>query len=143
MLANPTAISHHDVVAASESPATPATANASQRGPLHLPRRRQAGCDQPDRADPHVVGATHAVGVVVGVVHANLQSEAHHERQRGTPPRDRSVSDRTPDTECHRDDRGGQRAGTCPFDPAVHRGVIMGAVDSPWQPDGNRPARRR
>ena len=37
--------------------------------------------DEPHRADPVAVGAADAVGVVVGVVHADLEADRHDERQ--------------------------------------------------------------
>ena len=47
----------------------------------------QPGRNESHRSDPGVVGATDAVAVVIGVVHADLEGEAHDEGQRQPPPR--------------------------------------------------------
>ena len=73
------------------SPARRGDPEADERGPLHRGRLGQAGADQSQRADPDRVGAADAVGVVVGVVHADLQGHADHQGQdsgdrQETPP---------------------------------------------------------
>jgi hypothetical protein len=50
-------------------------------GKLHLSHRRQLAGDETDRADANLVGAAHAIGVVVDVVGADLQAERDHQRQ--------------------------------------------------------------
>ena len=65
-------------------PATAATPKATNAARFTAPRRGQPGGDEPNRPDAVVVGAAHAVAVVVGVVHADLQGQAHDERRR--PP---------------------------------------------------------
>ena len=89
----------------------------AERGSLHGRGRRQPGRDQSHRADADVVGAAHAVGVVVGVVHADLQRQADHEREGDTPPADRTVTGRGPGADGDRDDRGRQGARPRPEDP--------------------------
>ena len=49
-------------------------AERRERGPLHRDWLGQPAGDEPHRADAHVVGAAHAVAVVVGVVDADLQA---------------------------------------------------------------------
>ena len=58
---------------------------AAERRRQHVPRLSQAGADEPDRADPDLVGAADAVAVVVGVVDADLERERYQQRQRGPP----------------------------------------------------------
>ena len=55
----------------------------AERDGEHVPRLRDARTGEARRADPVVVGAAHPVGVVVGVVHADLQRERDHEREQG------------------------------------------------------------
>ncbi len=49
---------------------------AAKRGRQHMLRLRQAGADQPDRADADLIGAADAVAVVVGVVDARSAARA-------------------------------------------------------------------
>ena len=78
--------SHQAVVAASTRPATAATPNAANAAAFTEPGVGEPGADQPHRADPVGVGAADAVGVVVGVVDADLQREPHHESEQRLPP---------------------------------------------------------
>ena len=68
------------------SPATAATAKLIMAARRTDPRLGQARADQPQRAHPHPVGATDPVGVVVGVVHSDLQREADHQGQQRRQP---------------------------------------------------------
>ena len=102
--------SHHAVVAARTSPADGRHAEGGEGGGLHGARGRRSRADEPHRADPVGVGAADAVGVVVGVVDADLQGEADHQgeqRPSTTPPRRR-----TPRRRCRRA-RARRRRGGC------------------------------
>ena len=57
----------------------PAAANESSAGELDVAGRREPLADQAHRADPGLVGAADAVGVVVGVVHPDLQRQGDDE----------------------------------------------------------------
>ena len=81
-----------------------------ERRRLHRARRRDPGADQSHRADPVGVGAADAVGVVVGVVDADLQREAHHESEQGLPPHRVAVVRRHARAREDGRDRGRQRA---------------------------------
>ena len=76
MQSSPTPTSHQAVVAASTSPTSGGDAEGGERGASSPPRGRGAAADEPQRPDPVLVGAADAVGVVVGVVHADLQRSA-------------------------------------------------------------------
>ena len=91
-------------------PATPATPNARNAARFTARGGRRPGADQPHRADPVVVGAADAVGVVVGVVDRDLEGQAHDEREQRLPPDDA--------VDVRRDagageDRGRRRPGGC------------------------------
>ena len=75
-------------------------AERRERRGLDLRRAGQARADEPQRADPVGVGAADPVGVVVGVVDADLQRQRHDERQQRLPP-DERVGVRPP-TRCPR-----------------------------------------
>ena len=64
-------------------PATPETPNADQCGDLHLLDRGQLPGHQANRTDPAPRRCPAPIGVVVGVVGADLQTERHHQRQDG------------------------------------------------------------
>ena len=84
----------------------------------HQPRGHQ-----PRGADATGVGAPNPVGVVVGVVRADLQCQADHQRQRSPPWRDGAVcADRARCADEDGNDRSGQgaRSGT------EHPGVVHG-----------------
>ena len=57
----------------------PAAREREHRGELDVAGRREPLADQPHRPDPGLVGAPDAVGVVVGVVHPDLQGEGDDE----------------------------------------------------------------
>ena len=86
MLAAPTASNHHVVAAASDEAGDGRDAESDERRPLDGAGFGEPGCDETQRSDTGVVGATDAVAVVVGVVHADLQGEADDEGERQTPP---------------------------------------------------------
>ena len=97
---------------ASARPSTAASPRQQQRRPLDRRWRRRSGCDQPHRPDAHVVGAAHAVAVVVGVVDADLQQQRHGERHQHAPPRrHRRRRYRSPPR--HRRPPGRQRPAAC------------------------------
>ena len=106
----PTATSHHAVVAASTSPATAATPKARNAARLTARGVAQPRADQPHRADPVVVGAADAVGVVVGVVDADLERQ-RRPRGRAAPSTTRPRR-RTPRRRCRRA-RGRRRRAGC------------------------------
>src|SRR5258708_4057255 len=60
---------------------------AVERGGRGAPRGHE-----PHRTDAHVVGAPHAVAVVVGVVGADLQREGDGQRARGAPSHEAVVA---------------------------------------------------
>jgi hypothetical protein len=99
---------------------------AQHRGRLDVRRGGQALADEPHRADPGLVGAADAVGVVVRVVHPDLQREGDEEgedrqRQVGAPEQVRGSG-----SEDDGGDGGGQgaRAGTShPLVQGCHGGV--------------------
>ena len=105
------------MVAASTSPATAGDTERQERGALHGPGRRRTRADEPHRADPVGVGAADAVGVVVGVVHADLQGEGDHEGEQRLPPDRLVVVRRDTSAGEHRRDRGRQRARARAGDP--------------------------
>ena len=71
-------------------------AERQQRRPLHRCRPGEPGGHEAHRADPDVVGAAHAVAVVVGVVHADLRARRHDQRSDDAPPHDRRPARRRP-----------------------------------------------
>ena len=90
----------------------------NRRGSPHRCRRGEAGGGEAYRSRPDVVGAAHAVGVVVRVVHADLERDRDHQCQDGTPPEHlvaRRVGRRG--THDHRRERRAQRAGTRADEP--------------------------
>ena len=66
------------------------------------PRRREPGRGEPHRALAVLVGAAHAVGVVVGVVDADLQRERDHAAPRPRAPPDHAVGVGAPPPRCRR-----------------------------------------
>ena len=103
-------------------------AERGERGPLHRAPAAEARGDEPERADPRVVGAAHAVAVVVGVVHADLQGEADDERDGDAPPRDDAAPTAQPAPMATGTTAAGSVRGRAPSDPAVHGPAIMGAM---------------
>ena len=93
------------------APARRAAAPPSARNAARLTARgrRDLAADQAQRADPVVVGAADAVGVVVGVVDADLQQQRDRQREQRLPP------DRLPlphrDRRCRRGPGRRRRAG--------------------------------
>ena len=59
-----------------------------ERGDLHLSDRGQLPRHKTNRADPHLIGPPHAVGVVVDVVGPDLQPECHDQGQHGVEERE-------------------------------------------------------
>ena len=115
-------------------PATAATPNAGSAAVFTADGLGQAAGDEPDRADPHVVGAPHPVAVVVGVVDAHLQRQAHDERERPRATRRRRrLADRRSRADRYGNDRCGQRSGAGSGDPTVHECAMMGRMTELWQ----------
>ena len=98
------------------------------RRSLDCAGRRQTARDETHRADPHIIGATYAVAVVVGIVHPDLQRQAHHQGCGHAPPHDAigALADgcRSADRDGHH--RGGQGSGARSGHPAVHLCAMMG-----------------
>ncbi len=67
-------------------PGDPGDPERGEGGGAHGGRLGQARGDQAQRTDPDLVGAPDAVGVVVGVVRADLQGEGDEEGQDGAAP---------------------------------------------------------
>ena len=88
MLATPTASSHHVVARGEAKSSDGGDTEHHERGTPDRTGGASPDADEPHRSDPGVVGAADAVAVVVGVVHADLEGEAHDEGQRQPPPRD-------------------------------------------------------
>ena len=95
---------------------------AAERGVPDLPGRGHARRDQPDRADPHLVGAADPVAVVVGVVHPDLQGQGDDQGQDAAPQREVAVAEGDPGPHHDRDDRGGQGTWPRPIDPVPGSG---------------------
>ena len=89
----------------------PSPRRSRERRALHRPRPVvSAGADQPQRSDPVGVGAADPVGVVVGVVHADLQGQRDDQREERLPPH--GVRRRTPRRRC-RPGRGRRPRAAC------------------------------
>ena len=101
----------------STAPTTAAIRERDDCGAAHRRGCRESARDEADGAAAVGVGAAHAVGVVVGVVDADLQRERDDERGERPPPADRPVerAGRGPDE--HRRDRRAQRLRPRPLEP--------------------------
>ena len=68
-----------------DDPDHPGARERPEGGELDRARLREPLSDEPHRTDPGGVGAANPVGVVVGVVDADLEGEGDEQRQRGIP----------------------------------------------------------
>ena len=87
---------------------------------LHRAGRSEATRNQPHRTHPHFVGTAHAVAVVVGVVHTDLQGKADDQGRGHSPPDGIGLADGRSGTERHRHHRRGKGSWTGAEQPTVH-----------------------
>ena len=92
-----------------------------ERSGLHGAGSGGAAADEAQRTDPVLVGAADAVGVVVGVVHPDLQEQRDEQSERGLPPHRLVHPQRDRGPGQHRGYRSRQRPGSRPRDPLVDR----------------------
>ena len=135
----PTATSHHCRVSdTSVSPASAATEKHRNAALRTAVGRGQPRPDQPHRADPLVVGAADAVGVVVGVVDADHQRDGDDQREQRPHRLHRPRADRRAGADEHRGDRGRQRPRPRPRDPLAdaRHGLRLCESDRPGRCSG-------
>ena len=102
--------------------------------PAHGRRGGQAGGGQPGRAQPsRGVGAPQPVGVVVGVVHPDLQGHRHDQGGQRPPGHQRPLGGGRGRPHQHRAHGRDQRPRPSPLDPDVHRAGGPRAAWGTWR----------